>query len=343
MESHTSRYRRRGTLVLALAIGLVVTTTGLAESQLAELEPGPYSYQHAQLMADLQATSFGQRTPPAENRMNRQDAEIEDLCRHLDSLQEQIRQTEQRLHDLSEAVGPPERMAEPPMRPRPVGEVGATVDELNDQRNRLAEQANQQTAELRELRTHVMNRQREILAELHEIHEQMLHIEEQLVGLDRRRQEHLERLLEAQNRLQELEARLHDLMAEVNGMQNHVAERIGENDRQAETIHGAIEQTRQEAQHVRDQIEEIQRAPVEIPAPPMRPRQTFAPPRRPMPAPPAAVPDPALQVEIKRLRDEVVQLRQQLCETPRRVEIVYVDNPYGVGSARGYHWPSSCR
>lgn len=342
MESHTSNHPWGRTLVLALAIGLAVTAVGLAESQIAELEPGPYSYQHAQLMADLQATSFGQRTPPAESRMNMQDKEIEDLCRHLDSLQEQIRQTEQKLEDLNRAVEPwPQERPEPPMRPGPVGEIDLEVEELSHQRNRLAEQANQQTMEMRELRAHVINRQREILAELHEIHEQMLHIEEQLVGLDRRRQEHLERLLDAQNRLQELEARLRDLMAEVAGMQQHVALRIGDNDRQAETLHGAIEQTRQEAQQVRDQIEEVQRVPAEIPMPPMRPRRTFAPPRRPMPARPTAAPDPALEVEIKLLREEVVQLREQLRDAPKRVEIVYVDNPYAVGSARGYHWP--CR
>jgi chromosome segregation ATPase len=355
MESHTATNRQQSSHVL-FALGCSTVAAGLAivffaaavapaESQIAELEPGPYSYQHAQLMADAQA-AFGQRRPPAPAPTLR-DEELAELCRHLDSLQEQIRQTEEKLRELNLAREPvpaesptPEKMPEAGVEPQRPYEGDAEIAEMNQQRERLAERANQQTMELRELRAHVINREREIASELRDIHEQMQNIERQLAGLDRRRQEHLERLVDAQNRAQELEERLRDLMAEVAAMRQNVAEQIGQNHRQEEAIHNAIEQTRQQAQQVRDQLEEVGRVSESVPEPMMRRRPAWEPPR-PMPAPPWPGPDPALQTELKLLREEVALLREQLREAPKRVEVVHVENPYAVGSARGYYWP--CR
>jgi len=199
--------------------------------------------------------------------------------------------------------------------------------------------------ELRELREHVMNREREIASELRDIHEQLLSIERELVGLDRQRQEDLERLVAAQNRAAELQERLRRLMAEVDELQRHVADQIGANHRREEAIRIAIEQTRQEAQRIGNQLDEIGRVPEPMP----RRWPTYVPPIPcPAPVPPAPCPpqivsvpcpDPALQTELKLLREEVTLLRDQLREAPKRVEVVHVANPYAVGSARYYCWP----
>lgn len=342
MDSHASIHMQRSTsrfrpgcrmLAACLVILLVVAANAPAESQIIELEPGAYTYQHAQLMADAHARSFGQRRPPAPSRMTLRDEELTDLCRHIESLQQQLRQTEQRLRELSQATQPA-----PEARREPVYGGDGEIAELNHRRNWLAERANQQTMELRELREHLASRERQIASELLAIHEQMQDIERELVGLDRRRQEHLERLMAVQNQLREIEARLRDLMAEVSGMRRGVAERMEENDRQREAIRHAIERTRQEAEQVRNQLEEIRRAPASLPEPPAPPRRTWVPPC-PMPAPPVPSPDPALQTELKLLREEVIQMRQQLHEAPKRVEVICIQNPYAVGSARGYYWP----
>ena len=344
MDSHASIHMQRSSarfglgcrmLAPCLAILLVAAATAPAESQIIELEPGAYTYQHAQLMADAHTRSFGQRKPPAPSRVALREEELTDLCRHIESLQIQLRRTEQRLHELSQATRPA-----PEARREPVYGGDGEIAELNHRRNWLAERANQQAMELRELREHLANRERQIASELLAIHEQMQDVERELVGLDRRRQEHLERLMVVQNQLREIEARLRDLMAEVSGMRRGVAERMEENDRQREAIRNAIERTRQEAEQVRNQLEEVRRAPASLPEPAIRHRRTWTPPR-PMPAPPQPSPDPALETELRLLREEVAQLRQQLQEPPKRVEIVFVENPHAVGSARGYYWP--CR
>lgn len=356
MDSHTSAHalptgifpsRASGAiLALCLAIVLAATTEAPAESQIIELEPGAYTYQHAQLMADAHARSFGERRPPAVRRTTVREEELTDLCRHIESLQEQIRQTEQQLHELRQGTRPA-----PEARWEPVYEGDAEIAELTDRRDWLAERANQQATELRELREHLANRERQIASELLAIHEQMQDIQSELVGLDRRRQEHLERLMAVQNQLREIEARLRDLMAEVAGMSRGVAERMEENDRQREAIRHAIERTRQEAEQVRRQLEEVRRVPERLPEPTPRRWPMYVPPA-PCPAPvpsapcPTQVvsvpsPDPALQIELRLLREEVTQLRQRLQEVPTRSEVMCVQNPFAVGSARGYYWP--CR
>ncbi len=333
-------------LALCFAIVLAATTEAPAESQIVELEPGAYTYQHAQLMADAHARSFGERRPPAVRRTPVREEELTDLCQHLDSLQEQIRQTEQRLHELSQATRPA-----PQARREPVYGGDGEIAELNHRRNWLAEQANQQVVELRELREHLANRERQIASELLAIHEQMQDVERQLVDLDCRRQEHMERLAAAREQLRQIEARLRNLMAEVMGMQRHVAERMEENERQREAIRHAIERTRQEAEQVRRQLEEVRQVPERLPEPTPRRWPMYVPPA-PCPAPipvapcPTQVvsvpsPDPALQTELRLLREEVTQLRQRLQEVPKRSELMCVQNPYAVGSARGYYWP--CR
>jgi len=349
MESHASRSSRQHGLrfgVLVILIVLVVAAGAPAESQIAELEPGPYSYQHAQLMADAQARSFGQRRPPCPAPPPMRSEELEDLCRHLDSLQEQLRQTEQKLAELSMTTAPaPHWTPGPPMAPARPHEVDAGIAELSQRREMLAERADQRTMELRELREHVMNREREIASELRDIHEQLLSIEQELVGLDRQRQEDLERLMAAQNRAAELQERLRRLMAEVDELQRRVADQIGANHRREEAIRIAIEQTRQEAQRIGDQLEEIGRVPEPMP----RRWPTYVPPVPcPAPVPPAPCPtqvvsvpcpDPALKTELKLLREEVSLLREQLHQAPKRVEVVHMENPYAVGSARYYCQP----
>jgi hypothetical protein len=355
MESHASQSPRQHGLrfgVLVTLIVLVVAAGAPAESQIAELEPGPYSYQHAQLMADAQARSFGQRRPPCPAPSAMRAEELENLCRHLDSLQEQLRQTEQKLAELSMATAPaPQWTPEMPMPPARQHDVDAGIAELSQHREMLAERADQRTMELRELREHVMNREREIASELSDIHEQLLSIERELVGLDRQRQEDLERLMNAQNRAAELEERLRRLMAEVDELRRHVADRIGANHRREEAIRIEIEQTRQKAQRVRDQLEEIGRVPERAPTPMPGRWPMYVPPAPcPAPVPPAPCPtqvvsvpcpDPALQTELKLLREEVSLLREQLRQPPTRVEVLHVENPYAVGSARYYCWP--CR
>lgn len=352
MESHASRSPRQHGLrfgVLVILIVLIVAAGAPAESQIAELEPGPYSYQHAQLMADAQARSFGQRRPPCPAPPAMRAEELENLCRHLDSLQEQLRQTEQKLAELSMATAPAPQWTPAPPVPTCSYQVDSGIAELSQHREMLAEQADQRTMELRELREHVMNREREIASELRDIHEQLLSIERELLGLDRQRQEDLERLMAAQNRATELQERLRRLMAEVDELQWRVADQIGANHRREEAIRIAIEQTRQEAQRVGNQLEEIGRVPERFPAPMPRRWPMYIPPAPcpapvpPAPCPPQVVsvpcPDPALQTELKLLREEVTLLRDQLREVPKRVEVVHVANPYAVGSARYYCQP----
>ncbi|MDY0354688.1 MAG: hypothetical protein RBR19_02330 [Sedimentisphaerales bacterium] len=354
MDSHTSIHTQRSnarfrlgcrTLVCCLSILLVAAANAPAESQIIELEPGAYTYQHAQLMADAHTRSFGERRPAAVRRPDVCEEELTDLCRHLDSLQEQIQQTEQRLHELSQVTQPG---PEPVCVPAYGGD--GEIAELNHRRERLAEQANRQAMELRELREHLANRHRQIAAELLAIHEQMQSIERELVDLDRRRQEHMERLAMTQEQLRQIEARLRNLMAEVMGMQRHVAERMEQNDREREAIRHAIERTREEAEQVRTQLEEARRVPEYLPEPMPRRWPMYVPPVPcPTPVPPAPCPtqvvcvpspDPALQTELRLLREEVTQLRQQFQEAPKRPEVICL-NPYAVGSARGYYWP--CR
>ncbi|HPC95073.1 MAG TPA: hypothetical protein PLU87_09035 [Sedimentisphaerales bacterium] len=337
MESHASRSPRQHGLGFGVLVGLIILVAAAgapAESQIAELEPGPYSYQHAQLMADAYATSFGQRRPPYPAPAPMRAEEVESLCRHLDSLQEQLRQTEQKLAELNTATAPapPET---PPMAIARPHDVEAGIAELSQHREMLTQRANQRTMELRELREHVMNREREIASELRDIHEQLLNVEQELVGLDRQRQEDRERLMAAQNRAAELEERLRRLMAETDELRRQVTDQIEANHRREAAIRTEIEQTRQRAQQVRDQIEEIGRVPESMPGRwPM-----YAPPAPP--AVPVPSPDPALQTELKLLREEVALLREQLRQAPARAEVVHVVNPYAVGSARYYSRP--CR
>jgi DNA repair exonuclease SbcCD ATPase subunit len=343
MESHASTHTSASGVALCgsgykilatwLGVVLVAAAAAPAESEIADLEPGPLSYQHAQLMADAYAASFGERRPPAPSRVIVRNGEIDDLCRDLDVLQSRLRETEQKLDELNRAMGPGPRR-------EPLREGRDDVKELNHRRERLAERADRQTMELRELREHLADRERQIASELRGIYERMQDIERDLAGLDQQRQERLDRLMAAQNQLREIEARLRDLMAQVAQMQRHVAERMEGNHRQREAIHRAIERTRQEAERVRNQLEEVRRAPVIAPEPAIRLRRTWAPPR-PVPAPPTPSPDPALEIELRLLREEVSQLRQQLREAPKRMEVICIQNPHAVGSARGYYWP--CR
>ena len=348
MESHASQSPWQHGLrfgVLVTLIVLVVAAGAPAESQIAELEPGPYFYQHAQLMADAQARSFGQRRPPCPAPPPMRAEELESLCRHLDSLQEQLRQTEQKLAELNVPTALAPQWTPAPPVPTCSYQVDAGIAELSQHREMLAERADQRTMELRELREHVMNREREIASELRDIHEQLLGIERELVGLDRQRREDLERLMAAQNRAAELQERLRRLMAEVDELRQHV----GANHRREEAIRIEIEQTRQKAQRVRDQIEEIGRIPERVPKPMPRRWPMYVPPAPcPAPVPPAPCPtqvvsvpcpDPALQTELKLLREEVGLLREQLRQAPARVEVVHVVNPYAVGSARYDCWP----
>ncbi len=377
MESHASTHpqpasRRRPslgllTLPLALAIILAMATAGPAETQPVEMEPGPFSYQHAQLMADVQANrSFGERRAPVETRVTVRDDELTDLCTHLDSLEQQIRRTEQRLDSLSSQTGPwPQETTEVVVRTEPGADVQVEVEvgELTRHRQQLVDRADRQTTELRDLRNHLANREREIITELEEIHEQMRNIENQLVNLDRRRQEHLERLVDARNQIRELNARLRELMNEVSRVRRNVDERIGQNRRQEEVIHNAIDRTRGEAQRIRTELEDLRRTEISISEPGWRTERTEVsvsepawrtertevrveePVRRTertrITRRTTTVPSETnVDVEIQLLRDELVQLRQQLAE-PRRVEVVYVENPYAVGTARGYYLP--CR
>lgn len=342
MESHTTTAVQQSgnalpTLalkMLAFGLGIVLVATAAVpgESHIADLEPGPHSYQHAQLMADARARSFGERKPLPSCAIV-EDGELDDLYQDLDALQDRLRETERKLDDLNRTLGPQPRR-------EPAREVDDEIAELSHRREQLAAQADRQTMELRELREHLANRERQIASELREIHERMQGIERELLELDHRRREHLERLAEARDRLRQIEARLRDLMAEVTGMQRHVAERVEKNHRQRETIHSAIEQTRQKAERVRNQLEEVRRAPVSVRKPAMPPRRTWSPPRS-VPVSPMPSSDPALETELRLLREEVTQLRQQLRDAPKRVEVLCVQNPHAVGSARGYYWP--CR
>ncbi len=365
MESHASTHpksaaRRRPALgpltwALAMVIILAAATTGPAETQPAEMEPGPFSYQHAQLMADVQANrSFGERRAPVETRVTIRDDELTDLCTHLDSLEQQIRRTERRLDDLSRQTGPwPQETTEVVVRTEPGRDVQVEVevDELSRHRQQLVDRADRQTTELRDLRNHLANREREIIAELEQIHEQMRNIENQLVNLDHRRQEHLERLVDARNQIRELNARLRELMNEVSRVRQNVDERIGQNRRQEEVIHNAIDRTRGEAQRIRSELEELRHAETQVSEPGWRTERTEArvsgPARRTertrITRRTTTVPaERNVEVEIQLLRDELVQLREQLAE-PRRVEVVYVENPYAVGTARGYYMQWPCR